>query len=127
MLFSPLEQFQVIPLLPFHIGKLDFSITNYTLITFLFCSIFITYLYILLNRKYKSLFLIPNHKQTINEMVYKVMISIVSDNVGPKGEKYFPFIFTLFVFVLLSNLIGLVPYSFTLTSHLIVTFALAMI
>ena len=55
------------------------------------------------------------------------MISMVSDNVGPKGEKYFPFIFTLFVFVLLSNLIGLVPYSFTLTSHLIVTFALAMI
>lgn len=127
MLFSPLEQFQVIPLLPIHISKLDFSVTNYSLITILFCSVFITYLYILLDRKNKSLFLIPNRWQAIIEIVYKVMISMVSDNVGPRGEKYFPFIFTLFVFVLLSNLIGLVPYSFTLTSHLIVTFALAMI
>jgi len=127
MLYSPLEQFQVIPIFSFHLGKLDFSITNYSLITLFVVFIFITYLFILLDIKSQSLLLIPNRWQTIIEMLYKVMISMVSDNVGPKGEKYFPFIFTLFLFVLLSNLIGLVPYSFTLTSHLIVTFALAMI
>lgn len=127
MFFSPLEQFQVIPIIPFHLGKLDFSLTNYSLIAILFVGFFFTYLYILVNRKNFSLFFIPNRWQAIIETMYKVLVSMVTDNVGPKGEKYFPFIFVLFLFVVLSNLIGLVPYSFTLTSHLIVTFALAMI
>jgi len=127
MFYSPLEQFQIIPIFSVHLGNLDFSITNYTLITLLVVFIFITYLFILTDRKNFSLFLIPNRWQSIIETLYKVMISMVSDNVGPKGEKYFPFIFVLFLFVVLTNLIGLVPYSLTLTSHLIVTFSLAMI
>ena len=53
--------------------------------------------------------------------------SLLFDNVGIKGEVYFPFLFVVFVFVLQSNLIGLIPYSFTVTSHIIVTFALALI
>lgn len=127
MLYSPLEQFQILPILSVHLGNLDFSITNYTLITLLVIFIFFTYLYILTDRKKFSLFLIPNRWQTIIETLYKVLVSMVSDNVGAKGEKYFPFIFVLFLFVVLTNLIGLVPYSLTLTSHLIVTFSLAMI
>ena len=127
MFYSPLEQFQIIPIFSVHLGNLDFSITNYTLITLLVVFIFITYLFILTDRKNFSLFLILNRWQSIIETLYKVMISMVSDNVGPKGEKYFPFIFVLFLFVVLTNLIGLVPYSLTLTSHLIVTFSLAMI
>jgi ATP synthase subunit 6 len=81
----------------------------------------------LMDRKNFSLFLVPNRWQSIMETLYKVLVSMVTDNVGPKGEKFFPFIFTLFLFIVLSNLIGLVPYSFTLTSHLIVTFSLALI
>lgn len=127
MFYSPLEQFQIIPIFSVHLGNLDFSITNYTFITIFILFIFVTYLFILTNRKNTSLFLIPNRWQSIIETLYKVMISMVSDNVGPKGEKYFPFIFVLFLFVVLTNLIGLVPYSLTLTSHLIVTFSLAMI
>jgi len=127
MFYSPLEQFQIIPIFSVHLGNLDFSITNYTFITIFILFIFVTYLFILTNRKNASLFLIPNRWQSIIETLYKVMISMVSDNVGPKGEKYFPFIFVLFLFVVLTNLIGLVPYSLTLTSHLIVTFSLAMI
>lgn len=127
MFYSPLEQFQIIPLISVHLGNLDFSITNYTLITLLVVFIFVTYLFVLTDRKNFSLFLIPNRWQSIIETLYKVMISMVADNVGPKGEKYFPFIFVLFLFVVLTNLIGLVPYSLTLTSHLIVTFSLAMI
>lgn len=127
MFYSPLEQFQIIPIVSVHLGNLDFSITNYTFITIFILFIFLTYLFILTNRKNFSLFLIPNRWQSIIETLYKVMVSMVSDNVGPKGEKYFPFIFVLFLFVVLTNLIGLVPYSLTLTSHLIVTFSLAMI
>jgi ATP synthase subunit 6 len=127
MFFSPLEQFQVLPIISFHIGKIDFSITNYSLMAFLIISLFLSYLFILLDRKNFSLFLVPSRWQAIIEMLYKAMISMVSDNVGPTGEKYFPFIFTLFLFVVLCNLAGLVPYSLTLTSHLVVTVALALI
>lgn len=127
MFYSPLEQFQIIPILSLHLGKLDFSITNSALISLLIISVFVTFLYMLMDRKNFSLFLVPNRWQSIMETLYKVLVSMVTDNVGPKGEKFFPFIFTLFLFIVLSNLIGLVPYSFTLTSHLIVTFSLALI
>lgn len=127
MFYSPLEQFQIIPILSLHLGKLDFSITNSALISLLAISVFVTFLYMLMDRKNFSLFLVPNRWQSIIETLYKVLVSMVTDNVGPKGEKFFPFIFTLFLFIVLSNLIGLVPYSFTLTSHLIVTFSLALI
>lgn len=127
MFYSPLEQFQIIPILSLHLGKLDFSITNSVLISLLTISVFVTFLYMLMDRKNFSLFLVPNRWQSIMETLYKVLVSMVTDNVGPKGEKFFPFIFTLFLFIVLSNLIGLVPYSFTLTSHLIVTFSLALI
>jgi ATP synthase subunit 6 len=127
MFYSPLEQFQIIPILSLHLGKLDFSITNSALISLLTISVFVTFLYMLMDRKNFSLFLVPNRWQSIMETLYKVLVSMVTDNVGPKGEKFFPFIFTLFLFIVLSNLIGLVPYSFTLTSHLIVTFSLALI
>lgn len=126
MFYSPLEQFQIIPILPIHLGKIDFSLTNSSMICALIIGAFITFLYTLKDRESSSLFFVPNRWQVIVEMLYKVLVSMVSDNVGPKGEKFFPFIFVLFLFVVLSNLIGLVPYSFTLTSHLIVTFALAI-
>lgn len=59
-------------------------------------------------------------------MLYETVLGMLLDNVGPRGQNYFPFIFTLFLFLLIANVIGLVPYSFTITSHLIVTFALAL-
>jgi ATP synthase subunit 6 len=127
MFYSPLEQFQIIPVFPIHLGKLDISLTNSTIISGLSLFFFLTFLFILLDRKNYSLFLVPNRWQTMIETLYKVLVGMVTDNVGPKGEKYFPFIFTLFLFIVTSNLIGLVPYSFTLTSHLIVTFSLALI
>lgn len=126
-IFSPLEQFQVIPLFSFHIGNLDFTVTNYTLIGIFVSFVFFTYLFILIRNKTNSLTLIPNRWQALIEILYKVISGMVVDNVGPKGEKYFPFIFVLFLFIVLCNLIGLVPYSFTITSHLIITFALALI
>lgn len=127
MLFSPLEQFKIIPIIPIHIGNLDFSITNSSVINLLTIFIFITFLNTLFDSKKGSFFLVPNRWQVIIEILYKTFVTMARDIVGSKGEKYFPFIFVLFLFIVLSNLIGLVPYSFTLTSHLIVTFSLALI
>jgi ATP synthase subunit 6 len=73
-----------------------------------------------------SLFLIPNAWQVIIEIIYETASQLLYDNLGMKGEKYFPFVSVLFTFILLANLIGLVPYSFTITSHLLVTFLLAL-
>jgi F-type H+-transporting ATPase subunit a len=69
--------------------------------------------------------LVPSRWQSAAEMSYEFIANMVRDNVGGAGKPYFPFVFSLFMFVLFGNLIGMVPYSFTYTSHIIVTFALA--
>ena len=74
-----------------------------------------------------TLFLVPHRWQVIIEIVYKMILSLVTDNIsGDKGQFFFPLVFTLFFFIVSLNLVGLVPYSFTLTSHLVVTFALSI-
>jgi F-type H+-transporting ATPase subunit a len=69
--------------------------------------------------------MVPGRLQSIAEMAYEFVANMVRDNVGTAGMRFFPFVFTLFVFVLFCNMLGMVPYSFTVTSHIIVTFALA--
>jgi len=71
--------------------------------------------------------MIPGRWQSIVELAYEFIANMLRENVGSEGRQYFPFIFTLFMFILFSNLLGLVPYSFTVTSHIVVTFALAMV
>ena len=70
--------------------------------------------------------LVPGRWQSMAEISYEMVSATVRDNVGQSGREYFPFIFTLFMFVLFGNLLGMLPYSFTITSHIAVTFALAM-
>jgi F-type H+-transporting ATPase subunit a len=69
--------------------------------------------------------LVPTRLQSVAEISYEFIANMVRDNVGTSGMQYFPFIFTLFMFVLALNMLGMMPYSFTVTSHIIVTFALA--
>ncbi len=69
--------------------------------------------------------LVPGRLQSLTELCYEFIANMVRDNAGKEGMKFFPLVFTLFVFVLTSNLLGMVPFSFTTTSHIIVTFALA--
>lgn len=71
--------------------------------------------------------LVPGRLQMISEMMYEFIVSMVRDNVGPHGRQYFPFVFTLFMIVLMGNVLGLLPYSFTYTSHIAVTGALALV
>merc|ERR1712066_1124025 len=84
---------------------------------------FIIFCFILNN----SIFVVPNNWQIFLEILNDVVIQLTFDNFNVKGEKYLPFISSLFLFILFNNLIGLVPYSFTITTHLIVTFTLSFI
>nr|QNR39873.1 ATP synthase F0 subunit 6 [Cyanidiococcus yangmingshanensis]UNJ18945.1 ATP synthase F0 subunit 6 [Cyanidioschyzonaceae sp. 2 FvB-2021] len=118
---SPLEQFELVTLIPLNIFDYNVSITNATLFLFinLFTLLFITFFSI------KSNFLVPTRWQLIIEIIYEFVIVIILDNLGKKGERYFPLIFTIFIILLVCNIIGLIPYSFTVTSHIFFTFGLA--
>lgn len=75
----------------------------------------------------KNRALVPGRLQSMAEISYEMVANMLRDNVGSEGRQYFPFIFTTFMFVLTCNLMGMMPYSFTVTSHIAVTFALAMV
>jgi ATP synthase subunit 6 len=123
---SPLEQFQILPIVSLQYGILDFSITNETVIILLIFFLLFSLIFSLLKED-NTFYLIPNRWQVIVEIIYKLILSLVVDNIRDKqGQKFVPFVFSLFILILSLNLIGLVPYSFTLTSHLIVTLALSL-
>lgn len=124
-LLSPLEQFQILPIINIGFGNLDFSFTNGNLIIIIALGSYIFLMNMLLSNK-QSFYIVPSKWQIIIEIFYETIANMLYDNLGNRGSQYFPFVFILFMFVLLSNLIGLVPYSFTITSHLIVTFSLAL-
>ena len=124
MLLTPLEQFQIISLFSIKLFSLDFSFTNLFLINLIVIISFGT-LVSFMSSDDSSFFFIPNNWQTLIETIYETVSQLLFDNINIKGEKYFPFISVLFLFILLVNLIGLIPYSFTITSHLIVTFAMS--
>ena len=71
--------------------------------------------------------LVPGRWQSVAELSYEFVANLLRDTVGNEGRKYFPFVFTLFMFILVGNMLGMIPYSFTFTSHIIVTFALALV
>lgn len=119
---SPLEQFEIVTLLPFTVFGLNISMTNSSLFLILSSLISIGFLVFSF---YKST-LIPTAWHLTYESFYVLTINIVKDNLGSKGEVYFPFIFTLHLILLFCNLVGMVPYSFTVTSHIIFTFSLAL-
>ena len=130
MLYTPLEQFQIILLFSIKLFCFDFSITNLVLVNLLvllfFGAIVVFFSSNTNHLKETSFFFIPSTWQTLVETLYEASLQLLFDNINKDGEKYFPFISVIFTFVLFSNLIGLVPYSFTTTSHLIVTFTLSL-
>ena len=118
---SPLEQFAIGRLIPMEVGGIDVSFTN----SALWMIIVITCATLGLTLSMQRRALVPGRAQSIAELTYEFVANMVRDNVGSAGRRYFPFIFTLFMFILFSNLLGLIPYSFTVTSHIVVTFAMA--
>lgn len=129
MLITPLEQFQIISLFSVKLFSLDFSLTNLLLINLLTLFIFYIITFFFSSdtnyNKKNPFFVVPNTWQVFIETAYDTVSQLLFDNISLEGEKYFPFISVIFIFILFSNLIGLVPYSFTVTSHIIVTFTLS--
>ena len=118
---SPLHQFIVERLVPIQIDGIDLSFTNSAL--FMAIAVVVTTAFLTLSMSGARL--VPSRWQSAAELSYEFIANMIRDNVGSAGRPYFPFIFTLFMFVLFGNLIGMVPYTFTYTSHIAVTFALA--
>ncbi|MFI5022303.1 MAG: F0F1 ATP synthase subunit A [Alphaproteobacteria bacterium] len=119
---SPLEQFRIEPIVPIHLGKFDVSFTNSSLVMVI--ALLLITAFLLLGMRRQAL--VPGPLQSMAEIAYEFVANLLRDTVGNEGKRYFPIVFTIFMFVLFGNLIGLVPFSFTFTSHIIVTFALAI-
>ena len=118
----PLAQFTVERILPLRVGQIDVSFTNAALMMAIIVCL-ITALIVFGTRRAS---LVPGRLQSVAEISYEFVADMVESNVGPEGLPYFPFVFSLFMFILFSNLLGLIPYSFTVTGQIIVTFALAL-
>ncbi|MBL55458.1 MAG: ATP synthase F0 subunit A, partial [SAR116 cluster bacterium] len=120
---SPVEQFAIKVLFALNLFGFDIQFTNSALFMVLAVLVSSVFLYMAM----KPAAVIPGRMQGLAEMLYEFVADMVRSNVGNEGKPYFPFIFTLFIFVLFSNLLGLIPYSYTTTSQIVVTFAMAIV
>lgn len=118
---DPIHQFQIHPIIPLHIGSYDLSFTNSAL--FMVATVVVASAFLYLTTASRSL--VPGRLQSVSEMGYEFVGNMLRDAAGKQGLKFFPLVFSLFMFVLVANLLGLFPYFFTVTSHIIVTFTLA--
>jgi F-type H+-transporting ATPase subunit a len=123
MATNPMHQFHVYRIGPeINVAGVDLSFTNASLFM-LISAILISILLLFSTREKK---LIPSKIQLISEMLYNFIAKMISDTAGKKAKPYFPFIFSLFIFILFCNMVGMLPYSFTVTSHIIVTLTFAI-
>jgi len=122
MLYSPLEQFEIIVLKPLFLGQNDISFTNSALYSLLvFCSLLLVF-YLAFSKP----FFLPARWQVVIESLYLFVLEMVQQQAGYKAYRYFPLFATTFFFILGANLLGLTPFAFTITSHIIITFTLAL-
>ncbi|MDR1551398.1 MAG: F0F1 ATP synthase subunit A [Holosporaceae bacterium] len=122
-MLDPLHQFVVSVILKLRVGEADLSFTNSSLAVLIAFLLMYMLLTVCLRRKR----LVPDRAQAFVELTYGIVANLIDANVGRKGLRYFPFVFSVFLFVLFGNLVGLIPYVFTFTSHIIATFTVAMI
>ncbi len=126
---SPLKQFEVQPIIDINLFGFDVSFTNSALwmtITTLFIIGFFTLPFLKSSKTNSIEDLYPSRLQVASELGFNFINSLINDTIGKEGKKYFPLVFALFMFILFGNLFGMIPYSFTFTSHIIVTLALAL-
>ena len=119
---DPTSQFQVSKIVPIEVGGIDFSFTNASLFMVATVAAATGFLYMTTSQRG----LIPGRLQSVSEMSYEFIASMLREGAGSHGMKFFPMVFSLFMFILTANLLGMVPYFFTVTSQIIVTFALAL-
>ncbi|MGD9800645.1 MAG: F0F1 ATP synthase subunit A [Parvularculaceae bacterium] len=129
---GPMEQFEILPIVPLTLGNIDVSFTNSALWMTIGVVAIALFFFFATNRRA----LIPGRMQSVAEILHEFVANLVRDTIGHDGMKFFPYVFTLFIFILTANFFGLIPsipgsphnlHTFTTTSHIIVTFALAML
>jgi F-type H+-transporting ATPase subunit a len=120
---DPIHQFEIHSLIPLgHIGGHEIAFTNSSL----YMAIIVLIIAALLIGASAPRALVPGRMQSIAELSYEFVADTIQTTAGKEGMRFFPFVFTIFMFVLVANLIGLIPYTFTITSHIIITGALAL-
>jgi F-type H+-transporting ATPase subunit a len=119
---SPLAQFEIKTLVPLQIGDINVSFTNSSV--FMVATVLAISLFLVMGMRRSAL--IPGRWQSMVELSYIFIANLIKDTVGTEGRPYFPFVFTVFMFVLFGNLFGMLPYTFTFTSHIVVTFTMAL-
>jgi F-type H+-transporting ATPase subunit a len=119
---DPLHQFNIVRIIPINIAGYDLSFSN----SALFMGAAVVAVYLLLTRGMRNGSMVPGRLQSAAEMFYEFIANLLRENGGHDSRPYFPFVFALFMFILFGNLIGMIPYTFTFTSHIIVTFSLAL-
>lgn len=120
---DPLHQFVVSPIFKVNVGGVDLSFTNSSLAV----TVAVIGLVLLFSFGLRRKSIVPSRLQSLLEMLYDLVSNLINENIGKEGLKYAPFVFSIFLFILFGNLLGMVPYMFTFTSHIVVTFTLAMI
>jgi len=124
MVVDPIHQFEIkryTDLLNF--SNVQFSFTN----SAVFMIAIVAFIFFFLTFATRGRTLVPGRAQSMAEMGYEFIAKMVRDSAGSEGMVFFPLVFSLFMFVLVANLVGLIPYTFTVTAHLIVTAALALL
>lgn len=121
---GPIEQFEIKTIAPIaKIGGVDIAFTNSALFMLIAMALFIVIMVFGTNARS----LIPGRMQALAETIYEFVAGIVGSSLGKEGKRFLPLIFSIFMFVLLANLLGMVPGAFTVTSHIIITFTMAML
>jgi F-type H+-transporting ATPase subunit a len=118
---GPMHQFEINRYVKLDLFGLDASFTNSSAYMIAALVVVLGFLTMAMNNRA----LVPSRMQSIAELSYEFIANLLRENVGKEGMKYMPFVFSLFVFILACNMLGMLPYSFTVTSHIVVTFALA--
>lgn len=119
---DPIHQFRISELVDIKVDGVNLSFTNSAMFMVVVVALTVGFLVLATRRS----LVVPTRSQSIAEICYEFVANTLKGSAGKEGMKFFPFVFSLFMFVLVANLIGLFPYFFTVTSHIIVTFALAM-
>src|SRR5215218_4954909 len=121
---DPIHQFEIKKFAVLgHVGGHEIALTN----SALFMAITVVGIWALLVAGSSRRALVPGRMQSIAELSYEFVANTIQSTAGSEGMKFFPLVFTLFMFILVANVIGLIPYTFTVTSHVIITAALALL
>jgi len=123
MAVDPIHQFQIIDLFPVaKIGNTEIAFTNSA--AYMVAAVVIITAFLLVGTVRRSL--VPSRVQSAAELTYEFVANTIQSTAGTEGMRFFPFVFTLFTFILTVNIVGLMPYAFTVTTHIIITATLAM-